>query len=261
MGIDATRWNQLRYTFWTPVHDLVARRLDHARRRAHELAAVDPGERVLLDGAGTGLDLELLPQGAHITAIDITPSMIERLRARASSLGVEVEADVGDGQQLPFADGSFDVVMLHLILAVIPDPIACIREAERVLRPGGRVSILDKFVADGTRASLLRRIANLVTAPLASDITRRLGPIVAMTSLEVVRDEPVAFGGMFRAVMARKQAERQAERPEVIGQSRQGAGDRSRREAKGERRRAKGVKVRRTSSRSDEGSAAPGFSP
>lgn len=208
MTFDATRWNRIRYTVWTPVYDLVARRLDHARRRAHEIAAVQPGERVLLDGAGTGLDLEFLPRDTRVTAIDITPSMITRLRARASRLDIKVDAEVGDGHALPFPDGSFDVVVLHLVLAVIPDPVACILEAERVLRPGGRVSILDKFVADGERASLLRRTVNLVTAPLASHITRSLGPMLAATALKVVRDEPAAFGGMFRSVVAVKAGER-----------------------------------------------------
>ncbi|MBI2213820.1 MAG: class I SAM-dependent methyltransferase [Acidobacteria bacterium] len=204
MAIDATRWNSIRYTIWAPIYDLVARRLDRGRRHAHLLAGVKPGERVLLDGAGTGLDLELLPHDAIITAIDITPSMIERLRDRARRLGVDVDARVGDGQALSFADESFDVVMLHLIVAVIPDPVACLREAERVLRPGGRVSIFDKFVADGETASRLRRLANVVTSAAATDITRSLGPIVASTSLRVMRDEAAAFGGLFRAVVAEK---------------------------------------------------------
>jgi ubiquinone/menaquinone biosynthesis C-methylase UbiE len=209
MPIDGARWNRLRYTLWTPVYDLVARRLDRARRRAHELAAIGVGERVLLDGAGTGLDLELLPRGVVVAAIDITPSMIGRLRTRAAELGIEVDARVADGHHLPFPDESFDVVVLHLILAVIPDPVACIREAERVLRPGGRVSILDKWVPDGETPSFFRRAANLVTAPLATHITRSLGPILAATSLRLVRDEPAAFRGLLRAAVAEKQVKGQ----------------------------------------------------
>jgi ubiquinone/menaquinone biosynthesis C-methylase UbiE len=205
VAIDATKWNRIRYTVWAPVYDLVARRLDRGRRRAHELVAIEPGERVLLDGAGTGLDLQMLPPAARVTAIDITPAMIEKVRARASRLQVDVDARVADGHALPFPDASFDVVVLHLIVAVIPDPVLCVREAERVLRPGGRVSIFDKFVADGERPSLLRRLANVVTSAAATDITRSLEPILAATSLRVVRDEPAAFGGVFRAVVAVRQ--------------------------------------------------------
>lgn len=211
--MDATRWNRIRYTAWAPVYDLVARRLHRGRRKAHELAAIAPGERVLLDGAGTGLDLEMLPRGVQLTAIDITPSMIDRLRDRAARLGVDVDARVADGHALPFPDASFDVVVLHLIVAVIPDPVACVREAERVLRPGGRVSIFDKFVRDGETPSLVRRLLNVVTSAAASDITRSLGPILASTSLRVLRDEPVALGGLFRAVVA----EKAGQRSEVIG--------------------------------------------
>jgi len=186
----------------------VARRLERGRRIAHSLAAIEAGERVLLDGAGTGLDLEMLPEAAIVTAIDITPSMINRLRERAVRLGVDVDARVANGQQLPFADGSFDVVVLHLILAVIPDPVACIREAERVLRLGGRVSVFDKFVRDGERASFVRRAANVITSIVASDITRSLAPILDTTSLRVIRDEPAGFGGVFRAVVAEKAGQR-----------------------------------------------------
>lgn len=204
MAIDATRWNRIRYTVWAPVYDLVARRLERGRRRAHELVAIAPGERVLLDGAGTGLDLEMMPRGAAVTAVDITPAMVERLRARARALGMDVTAEVADGHALPFPDASFDVVVLHLILAVIPDPVRCIREAERVLRPGGRVSIFDKFVRQGERPSIVRRAANVLTSVAATDITRSLEPLLDETSLRVVRDEPAGFGGLFRGVVAEK---------------------------------------------------------
>jgi ubiquinone/menaquinone biosynthesis C-methylase UbiE len=135
--------------------------------------------------------------------------MIARLRERAAELAVDVDARVANGQQLPFPDESFDVVVLHLILAVIPDPVACLREAERVLRPGGRVSIFDKFVRAGERASLARRAANVVTSLAATDITRSLAPILETTSLRVTRDEPAGFGGVFRAVVAEKQVKGQ----------------------------------------------------
>lgn len=91
-------------------------------------------------GAGTGADLPFIPATVQITAVDITQVMLQRLRQRATSLGMTVDVQVMDGQALEFSSEQFDAVILHLILAVIPDPIACIREVERVLKPGGRAA-------------------------------------------------------------------------------------------------------------------------
>ena len=76
--VNTNRWNRVRYTLYAPFYDLIVRRIGRGRRRAIELLNVQPGERVLIDGCGTGLDLELLPRGCHITAIDITPAMVEK---------------------------------------------------------------------------------------------------------------------------------------------------------------------------------------
>jgi phosphatidylethanolamine/phosphatidyl-N-methylethanolamine N-methyltransferase len=198
MAINTNRWNRLRYTLYAPFYDVIVRRLARGRRRAIELLNVQPGERVLIDGCGTGLDLELLPRGCRITAIDLTPAMVEKTLARAASLGLTIEARVMDAAALDLADESFDCVVLHLILAVVPDPYATAREAARVLRRGGRASIFDKF-AD--RASVVRRVFNVVTNLVATDITRRLEDILGGTDLRVTREERSVFGGLFKVVL------------------------------------------------------------
>ena len=199
MGVNTNRWNRIRYSLYAPFYDVFVRRLARGRRRAIELLDVQPGERVLIVGCGTGLDLELLPKGCAITAIDLTPAMVEKTRARASALGLTIDARAMDAAKLDFADASFDCVLLHLILAVVPDPHATAREASRVLRRGGRVSIFDKF-AD--RASIARRALNVVTNLVATDITRSLDDILAATPLRVVREERSVFGGVFRVAIA-----------------------------------------------------------
>lgn len=198
LPVNTNRWNRLRYSLYAPVYDVAVRRLARGRKRAIELLGVQPGERVLIDGCGTGLDLELLPRDCHITAIDLTPAMVEKTRARAASLGMTVDARVMDAAKLDFADESFDCVILHLILAVVPDPDATAAEGARVLRRGGRFSIFDKF-AD--HASIARRALNVVTNFVATDITRRVQDILARTDLRVTREEPSAFGGLFRVIV------------------------------------------------------------
>ncbi|MPZ16936.1 MAG: methyltransferase domain-containing protein [Luteitalea sp.] len=201
-------WNRLRYTLWAPIYDrLVApAHFEGARRGSIERLALRPADRVLIVGAGTGLDLEYLPKEIHITAVDVTPAMLARLRDRAGRLGVDVDTRVADARRLPFDAGTFDAVVLHLILAVMPTPAQGLQEAERVLKPGGRIGIFDKFLRDDERAAVARRLVNLVVKPLFSDLNRRLGPLVMQTQLELERDEPAAFGGLFRVVTLKKRA-------------------------------------------------------
>lgn len=198
--INTNRWNRVRYTLYAPLYDVFVRRLVRGRRRAIELLEVRDGESVLIDGCGTGLDLELLPRGCRITAIDITPAMVEKTRQRAAALGLTVDARVMDAAQLELAAESFDCVLLHLILAVVPDPEGTAREVARVLRRGGRVSIFDKFSAG--KPSLVRRLANVVTNFVATDITRSLEGVLEGSGLRVVHEEPSVFGGVFRVAIA-----------------------------------------------------------
>jgi ubiquinone/menaquinone biosynthesis C-methylase UbiE len=204
MRVNTNWWNRMRYTLYAPLYDPVVRRIGRGRIRALELLAVQPRERVLIVGCGTGLDLEHLPREAEVTAVDLTPAMVEKTRERAATLGMTIDARVMDAAALTFPDASFDCVILHLILAVVPDPRTTAREAARVLRPGGRASIFDKFVGEGQSPSLVRRAVNLVANAVATDITRRLGDILAGSGLEIERDEPAAFGGVFRVAIARR---------------------------------------------------------
>ncbi len=207
MAINTTMWNRIRYTLYAPVYDLAEYLVGGARRQAIAQLAPQAGEKILLLGCGTGLDLQYLPQGVEIVAVDLTPAMVERTRRRAQALGQNVEALVMDAECLKFEAEQFDAVVLHLILAVIPDPQACIKEAERVLKPGGRMSVLDKFVAPGQRPSLMRKAFNILTNTLFSDITRSLEPLLGLTRLQVTEDKPALLNGAFRAVSAIKPAQ------------------------------------------------------
>jgi ubiquinone/menaquinone biosynthesis C-methylase UbiE len=109
-----------------------------------------------------------------------------------------------DGQALAFHSEQFDAVILHLILSVIPDPIACLDEVERVLCPGGRAVIFDKFAPDGRPPSLGRRLLNLATRLIFSDITRQLGPLLAETDLRLEHREGAWLGDQYQIALVRK---------------------------------------------------------
>ena len=208
-------WNRLRYTAWAPIYDALvgAVGFTNARRHSIERLGLKAGDRVLIVGAGTGLDLEMVPRSVAVTAIDVTPAMLRRLIHRADRSGRQVTAHVMDARELTFPDTSFDAVIMHLILAVMPQPERGLKEAARVLKPGGRIAIFDKFLDDQAQPSSARRLVNLITRTLFSDINRRLGPLIRGTGLAIDRNEPAQFGGMFRSITLSKPFEQDS----VIG--------------------------------------------
>jgi ubiquinone/menaquinone biosynthesis C-methylase UbiE len=98
---------------------------------------------VLEVAVGTGRNFTFYPQGVRLSGIDLSPAMLEIARKRAEELGVDADLREGDAQQLPFADASFDTVVCTLSLCNIPDDRRAIAEMKRVLRPGGRLLLLD----------------------------------------------------------------------------------------------------------------------
>jgi ubiquinone/menaquinone biosynthesis C-methylase UbiE len=202
--VNTNRWNRVRYTLWAPIYDLVGRRFDASRRESLRRLRPGPGERILIVGAGTGADLPHVPPGVTTVATDLTPAMLSRARPRA---GPGVHLAVMDGHRLAVRDGAFDAAVLHLVLAVIPDPALCLREAARALRPGGRIAVFDKFVRTA-RVPAGLRLLNLVVGPLATDVTRRFEDILARseTRLRVEEDAPALLGGFFRHLVLRKES-------------------------------------------------------
>lgn len=95
-------------------------------------------------GCGTGfLTLELASRGHRASGIDFAPAMIARARGKAAAQGLGARFDEGDAERLPYPDGSFDLVISRHVLWTLPHPEAALDEWLRVLRPGGRLAIID----------------------------------------------------------------------------------------------------------------------
>lgn len=117
---------------------------------------VAPGERVIDIGCGPGaLALHLARLGAEVTAIDHSPAMVARLAGRAEEQGASLSAQAMDGQALTFTDASFDVALSAFGIFLFPDNHAGLREAVRVVRPGGRVALATWKGRFGAGPSLL----------------------------------------------------------------------------------------------------------
>jgi ubiquinone/menaquinone biosynthesis C-methylase UbiE len=120
-----------------------AERLFHKRRIARLVEACAPSGRTVLEvGAGSGcLAIPLAEAGGEVTALEPGTEHLERLAARAAERGLEIAGIEGDGALLPFPGDRFDVVVLASVVHLIDDPRPLLAEAERVVRPGGRLVI------------------------------------------------------------------------------------------------------------------------
>lgn len=174
------------------------------RQRAIQLLDLKRGEQVLIPGVGTGADLPLLPEGVDVTGIDLSPEMLAEARLKLDRRPAAVKLIEGDAQTLLVEPGSFDAVILNLILSVIPDGNACLQSALRALKPNGRVVIFDKFLAEGATISIARRLMNLFSTVLGTDINRRLSDLMMGCPCEVTHDEPGILGGMYRVILLGK---------------------------------------------------------
>jgi ubiquinone/menaquinone biosynthesis C-methylase UbiE len=201
------RWNQIVYARWAPFYDALIGLPFFVRERRRALAKLDlqRGERVLIPGVGTGQDLPFLPDGIRATGIDLSDPMLAKARARLPIPGRDVTLQRGNAEALPFDDDSFDAAILSLILSVVGDPESALRETMRVLRPGGRAVIFDKFLPTGKEPSLFRRLINaLIMRPFGTDINCQLEPLLARVRATLVSDEPSLFRGSYRIVGIRK---------------------------------------------------------
>lgn len=202
------RWNRFIYRLWAPVYDAtVGHFFLPGRKRALEVLNLQPGERVLLVGVGTGADLPFLPSGVQAIGVDISPDMLARARQKLPLPGREVTLLQDDAQQLLVDEVSCDALVFNLILSVIPDAAACLRENLRALKPGGRAVIFDKFLPDKDRLTLGRRVLNLGSTLFGTDITRRFGDLAKGTGVWVVCDEPSLLRGTYRVILLRKTGE------------------------------------------------------
>jgi ubiquinone/menaquinone biosynthesis C-methylase UbiE len=198
------RWNRAIYKLWAPVYDAtVGHFFLPGRKQALDILALQPGERVLLVGVGTGADLLLLPPGIQAVGVDISPAMLAKARQKLPLPDREVILLQGDAQKLLVAEASFDAVIFHLILSVIPDGAACLRENLRALKPGGRAMIFDKFLPEGEQITCGRRLLNLGSTFFGTDITRRFSDLSANLEISSVHDEPSLMHGVYRVLLCK----------------------------------------------------------
>jgi SAM-dependent methyltransferase len=133
--------------------------------RLVDACGIGEGMRVLDVAAGTGnASIVAAQRGANVTASDLTPEMFEAGRARAASEGVELEWVEADAENLPFEDGSYDVVMSSIGAMFAPHHQDVADELVRVCRPGGTIGLLS-WTPEGMIGALFRTMGPFAPPP------------------------------------------------------------------------------------------------
>ncbi|MFJ8915458.1 class I SAM-dependent methyltransferase [Amycolatopsis sp. NPDC102389] len=159
---------------------------------------------VLEVAVGTGLNLPLYPGEVTLTGIDLGDGMLAIARARAERLGHPVTLRRADAHDLPFDAESFDTVVCTLGLCAIPDDGKALREMARVLRPTGRLILLDHIASSSRAIRGLQWIAERITVPMAGEhFLRRPFDKIGDLGLAVERRDRFKLGLVERLV-ARK---------------------------------------------------------
>ncbi len=197
------------YTLLAPVYDsLVSGPLDAYRKKSLSRIKDTENKKILINGIGSGLDMPYLSDDASYVGTDITPAMLERAKNRAATdkrnSSLDISFQIADSQNLPFDDDSFDIIVMHLILAVVPDPVLALQEANRILKPGGNIFIFDKFLRPGQLA-IARRLLSIFIRHIATRTDVVFEDVLkSCPRLEVTSDEPALAKGWFRLIELKK---------------------------------------------------------
>lgn len=138
-----------------------------AGRCRRDLWSRVPGGEVLEVGVGTGANMPYYPARVQVTAIDIAENMLARAKVRATKLGVDLELRQMDVEHLDFTDGRFDYVVASFVFCSVPDPVAGLREARRVLKPDGVLLLLEHVRSENVVVGKLMDVLNPVVVRVA----------------------------------------------------------------------------------------------
>jgi ubiquinone/menaquinone biosynthesis C-methylase UbiE len=162
--------------------------------------------RTLEVAIGTGRNLPLYADGIELTGIDFSPRMLDIAHQRATSLGRAVDLREADAQRMPFEDGEFDTVVSTLSMCSVPDLEATIAEMRRVLRPGGRLVLLDHVRPTAPPLLWLLQVVQWLTnrfAPTSGEqFLRRPLPLVEAAGF-VIEEQARFKGGVVERLVAR----------------------------------------------------------
>ncbi len=208
MNIDekATSDIRKRYDRIAGIYDLFEGMMEHSNYNNWRklLWSKVEGDDILEIGVGTGKNFPFYPDDRKITAIDFSEKMLERARQKTLSDKTEVKLLRMDVQDMEFGDNSFDTVVGTFVFCSVPDPIQGLEEVKRVVKPDGKVLLLEHVLsANRVIAGLMNMVNPIVVRIMGPNINRKTVENVSRSGLQVENVIDLAFG-IFKLIEARK---------------------------------------------------------
>ena len=209
MHIDeqATSRTRARYEriarFYDAMEILAEKRYEHWRP---QLWSQVQGPNVLEVGVGTGKNMPFYPQIIEVTGIDLTPGMLARARERARTLKLKVNLEQGDVQDMAFSDAVFDSVVATFVFCSVPNPRLGLNEVARVLKPGGRLLLLEHVRSVNSLVGTLMDVMNpVVVRMIGANINRRTVETIDQSDLQLEHVTDMGLNSIFKLIVATKQ--------------------------------------------------------
>lgn len=150
------------YDVWSWFYDHTFGALVRKRqRRAVEQLRPKPGERILDLGVGTGMTLRHYPQGVKVVGVDLSGGMLKKAAVKRDQLGMK-DCDLiqCDAMLPPFADESFDHILITHVISVVSNPPLLLKWAQRLVKPGGRIVVLNHFQSTKPAIAWVEKVLN-----------------------------------------------------------------------------------------------------
>lgn len=194
-----SRQTELFYNWFAPMYPAVDLFLRPQKRAFFDEIGQLPAGNLLEVGVGNGSHLHLY-KNHRVTAIDTSSSMLAAALRRNLP---DIELVKMDGEKLLFPDGIFDYVVMSHVLAVADNPSSLLQEVTRVLKPGGKILILNHFTPDNS-LKYFDRAFSIFSAPLRFRSVFRIEDISIPRELSLIREKPAGYCSYFKMLIYQK---------------------------------------------------------